>query len=803
MTLALERELEARQQQRARHSRDTFARRAKETNREAALPHGRAAFSAFAEPVADRVHDLVVGCVAEKGRAGPHYAALPALLLFKDPRQVAAVALTAVLDRISRISGYTAMAESIGQALEDQLRAEKLQRASPLGFARMLKQTGRRRLVIRDKVMELYRVPTARWPRRLRIEVGALLLDVIQQETPLVEVELRKMGRRQHRTVRPSDWMIEQLREAPLPGVRLVRQLMVVPPRPWTGIYGGGHLDNHAPLVQLPRQHRLDPDDRALGYLEAAIGSGVMAPAVAAVNALQEVPLQVDRELAALAREVWDKGIAGPFPCGRLPVDMPALLGADASESQWRTRNRLAYRAHLDRRRNSMKRVKIESQLRLVEELPTGVPVWQAWDLDFRGRAYTAGSTLSTQAGDLDRALLSFHRRVPLGTRGFEALLCQAAMQDGCGRVPWAERLAYGQQRLQRWTAVGRDPFGMLQHWRGAKEPWQLLRSCLELARIEAGQQETGLPVRWDQTASGIGHIAGLMWHYELALASNMAGHQPADIYELVAGRVNDQLERVLHTGDEADRLMAEHWLRIGIDREWTKPVVMLFPYGGSYLSAQEAMIDRLEELLDTDEADFRLKVAAPATWLTRLLWDQSRRALGPVLRCSDWLRTVGKECAKAGVPVQITGPSGFPLLVAERVASDSRLWLRLPSGLYRVRLRCQEHGAPLSGRLMARALPAHFVHWLDGNVATAVVNRAAGQGIDTLSVHDCFAAPAGRAFELQQIACEEVRRLHRTDWLAELRGQLLEQHPGLVLPPPPPRPEELHGIGGNPYLFS
>lgn len=812
--------IEKRQKQRAIHTRNTRARRLKEIGAEFALPHGRALFDQQAVVVGMTVNRLMAGYIENPKKAGPHHNALPLLVMFRDPRQVAAIALRVVVDRLSQRQTFATACQRIGWALECELRAMKLERASRLAFMRLLRQVPKRQDAVKDRVMDLFRCPTKRWPNRARFELGALLLDAIASETDLLEVYLVRRGRHQQRMVGPSPWAIEAMGRYRPPQIHLVRQVMVVPPKPWTGLYGGGHLtDSERPLVKMPVQHVNDPDDSASAYLEEAIEDGRLRTTLEVVNALQAEPLRLDQGMLALQREAWDKGIHGLFPCARAPLPVPEKLSQDASPAQWKTRNVLAYRAHRDRRDNGPKRIHVERSLQLAEELPAGVPIYQAWMVDFRGRLYTSNRYLSHQAGDMERALLSFERSAPIDDRGREWILMQAASQDGCGRLPWEERLAYGIERLPLWVRVGRDPFALLEHWRGAKEPWQLLQSCRALAALEDGAADCGIPIRLDQTTSGCAHFAAMWGDRRLARITNLTGNTPQDLYAQVAEQVTQRLEELLHTAEGGDRMLAEFWLKVGVTRKWTKPIVLAAPYGGSYMRNQELLIDLLEQHQGVvDPAEFRRRIAWPAVFLARLLWEEMKRTIEPVLDGGHWLRRLARACAQKQQPVRLTGPTSFPLVVAERESTKEKVDLALfgrarfqglseeeiaPVHRITTTIAEQRPGNRLSGRMMSAAMPANYVHMLDGGLAQRVVQAAHTVGMPMLPTHDCFATIPSRAQELHTLLHCELRRLHQTDWLALSRREIAAAV-GEVGLPKLPRPEghQVREIGGNPYAF-
>ena len=93
--------------------------------KESATEYGRALFNQYGEAVKIGVDALLSRFAANPGMAGPHFEALPLLLHFKDKGlgPIAAVALGAVLDTLTRRQRYSALARAIGRRIEDEVRA--------------------------------------------------------------------------------------------------------------------------------------------------------------------------------------------------------------------------------------------------------------------------------------------------------------------------------------------------------------------------------------------------------------------------------------------------------------------------------------------------------------------------------------------------------------------------------------------------------------------------------------------------------------------------------------------------------
>src|SRR5262249_55573954 len=108
---------------------------------------------------------------------------------------------------------------------------------------------------------------------------------------------------------------------------------MIVPPRPWTSLSGGGYLVT--PLKLLKRQ----PTTRAQQLLENADLSIVFS----AVNAMQNTPYRINKDIYRNMRKAWDAGglfFGLPTHTGeQLPPRLPD--NADAKQIRQRQQERL------------------------------------------------------------------------------------------------------------------------------------------------------------------------------------------------------------------------------------------------------------------------------------------------------------------------------------------------------------------------------------------------------------------------------------------------------------------------------
>lgn len=791
---ALELQREAREVERARWDAINARARLKAQANETATEYGRVLFKEHAERVTVALGLLLEELVANPHRPGPHFAAWPLLLMVtnRGPRSLAAIALAVVIDHISQRIDQQKLAGLIGRALQDELKAGRIEHTNPQ-LLRMVRKRKGVKALSNTKVLEQLKLDCSGWTPSERAAVGNLLLEVIKANTDLITFDNRLVNGRQRSVVLPTlaaEEIIKANPPRPWPARRLP---MLVPPQKWEGMHGGGHLDNKLPLVR----------SRAGLSLKHLTAKG-LAPVLAAINTLQQQELRIDPWMVELQRCAWDHNIRGLFPLTRDPRPEPAkpqeLLGSEAYK-EWQ-RERL--RAQQDRAEGARERARIEQAIRQCEEV-AGLPIWFAYCADFRGRIYSSNRYATHQGPDWEKAAISFAQGEPCSSEGFDWLLKAAAGHYGV-RGSWQARLEWGQQHLAQMGAVAEAPLDRLELWRDAKDPWQYLQLCKAIAEQRANPGSAScVPVRFDQTCSGVGVAAALLRDRRLARLTNVAGKIPKDVYGHIAQLLEAQLRLDLSNGTETEQRMAQQWLEFGIDRSLCKGPVMTTIYGAQFLGIVDGLVAALEERNGgLSLGQWESAYLKPARYLARKL----RLLLGQELKsCMDlqaWLRDTSKRVLSKGHPLQWDSPLGMPLRLGDEL--DPRTTVHtLTQGQRRWRAWTDDAAdGELSAVSTNRAITANTVHAFDGAFCQLIICRSGEQRAALLTNHDCFATVPARAGWLHHTLHDELRALYATDWLIEIAAQIKAAARLKSLPPPPCVGDLCHGeIGQNPHCFS
>jgi len=737
------------------------------------------------ETVRDALELLLAKWALKPGMAGPHYCALPLLLHLGGggPAVIVSVVLPLVCDEISQTRSHRRLCQQIGLAIEREARGSRLQEEREETL-RLMKRRYSAKQITAPGMLKTMGIQAKPWSPSDRFEVGALLLDLVVGATGLVQLATVTTSGRKRIEVRPTPDALATAKAYPPRPPAVKRQPMLVPPRPWTGLEGGGHLGNRRPLV-VRAPHLKDSD---------------LCSQLAVVNQLQRQQITVDPWMVALQRQAWEQDIPGLFLVKRQPLALPPRPTELVGKAAMREWHQLMEEAGDDRRRNLALRVRIQRSLGALKELTEG-PCWFAYELDWRGRIYTANREATHQGPDWEKACIQLPGR-PAGEDGFEWLLRAAAGHWGI-RGTWEERLQWGRDNLDLLTAAAADPLEQTGLWRDAKDPWQFLQLCRGvLDWLQDPRRPIGCPVRLDQHASGMAILAALTRDAKLAAATRMIGDGPVDLYGLMAERTAAALQRDLETGPPHCQHMAAKWLELGVDRSSLKGPTMTRVYGAGYWSCAEGLMNRLEEQRPgLAPARYQQELVRPSQYLASIIGGVLKEELASCQAVRAWLREVSYRVVKTQQEVIWTSPTGMPVVLGREMeqrrrvptaVSGSRRWARTKATT-----------GELSALATARGITANLIHSFDAAFCQRIVSTAGEQGIDLLTNHDCFGAVPANAAALHRMLHEELASLYRPSWLPRVAKEI-EARSGVALRPPPMSGRLRVGeIGSNPYAFS
>ena len=728
--------------------------------RESRTSYGNDLFAHHGEKVTCGI-DLFLGKMIERPTAaGPHYRVWPLLLHFcgQGPRGIAVIALTAVIDRISRVEEKAVLGKIIGRALQDELNAMAVKDAKGhtlLGLVR--RHYGRK--IASEEVMKQLEVPVMDWTDAERRDLGLLVLELIEKSTNLVET----YGPRRDlvKATEEVQALIKAKPPRPFPARRLPR---LTEPGGWQEIKRNGE-DLVRCRYRGDRSHLTE--DSLKGAKEV-------------LTILEKQEIEVDPWMLEVQKEAWE--------C-ELPLFN--VCGAEESAEPWNVVQR-------------RKRLKIQETLD--QSTPVaGRGVFLEHYCDNRGRVYSHGRYVGHQGPDHMKALASFRRKGPVSAKAFEAMLAAAAGHFDQGHSKWSERVQWGRNNLALMAAIAERPLDLMDQWKDAKDPWQFL----QLARAVAGQMKdgsalSGVPIRYDQTCSGLGIIGMLTRDAELCRLTNCIGTTRKDIYQAVADDLSLLIEKDLHDVDMELSQHAEKWLAIGIDRKLVKPPIVASIYGSRLHGTCNYLTDFLKQREPGAELEnWEQEYTWPAIYLARRLHLVMHAKLRSALEIEKWFRESSRKTVRTQHFFRWTSPSGFPLSFGreqdvkqkfQTVVNGTGQWARHDSGVI---------PGELSARKTNQGIVANAIHSFDAAFCQIVVARMGLKDAPVLTNHDCFATTPEYARGMHDLLHTELRNTFTVDWLSEIRLEASSAS-GIRLSDPPDRGTlQVGKIGENPYCFS
>jgi len=781
--------------ERAKAARDSNQRKLREIGCESALDYGQKLFNISVDFVADYISATVEDFLLHPQKARPHASVLPFFDDFDSTHHIAAVALTAALNQLSRRQTYGTFLQHLGSAIEKETRLIKLGKKSPLEMRKLIRDGVSRRKISSKKVLRALHCPVIEWSDLTRLQVGAFLAEAIFATELLAPVMLYK-AKRQQRIVVPTEQAETFIRNCKAKAYKPNHLSMLVPPRDWVGLYGGGALENDQPLVK-PVLY-----DAAEAWALDHYKTADLTRTIKGINHLQSHGFRVSAEIVAVQRPTWEGGFEGLWPCSRNPMEIPDRLGDNPSAADLKVRNQAAAAAHRDRECRRHTRIRVERSLQNSEDV-VDREVFQAWYLDHRGRCYTSNAIGSTMGPGHEKATLSFSKQLPVNSDAMGWLLKAAAGHHGMSRDTWEARLKWGQDNVDLMVAAAEDPLGKLELWRGAKDPWPFLQMCIGIRDAKATGM-SGAMIRLDQTTSGPGILAALTRNKDVGRLCNLFGDSPQDLYSVIAEACNKRLREDLELGDQKKKALAELWLKFGVDRSLVKPGVLRAPYGGSYFALADQLVDALEARLGYVPLEqYIFRISIPSKYMASVIWAEMKEVIGPVMEVKAWLRACCKKLLNKGVVMEWSSPSGWPMRVADREPTNRAIPTNLFGKKCYVRIEDQPNEAPLSSTQANKSISANTVHSFDSAMVHKILYRAAEASVAIVPTHDAFATHPATAGQMHEMLLWEFGNMFRKPLLQQMKAEI-EDRTGVLLPEPPN-----HGtldpmaIGSNPYLFS
>ena len=639
-----------------------------------------------------------------KGSNGYYFKEIHCYLKDIDYESAAVIACKITFDKVFGYKDGSNLAinvcEAIGHAIEDECLMRHYETHAP-GLLNTLKKNywhksigTQQKLVVIKTLMNRYKVKQwTTWSRRIRIKLGAWLLECIMDSSKWFTREHIKIGRKSDTFVVPTPEFMD-IKDEVMANAELFAPLawpMLIPPKDWSNEQSGGYM-----LNEVMHGHdlvRRVNGDRIQGKTPLAF-----------LNKIQKVAYTLNPFTVNVARTLQTKGIeVGKF----LPIvhyDLPPKPADIAENDESKQAYRRAAAEVMNKRAAEFKKsCRTRMTMEAVERFSKYERFYIPWSFDYRGRAYPIPAFLTPQDTDFGKSLIRSADESYITERGKIWLAFQVATTFGRDKDTWNERQEWVADNLDTIKKVGTDPIRYRTEWENVSEPWQFLAACEEYYAVVMTEQRntTGLFVATDATCSGLQILAGLARDKKTArLVNVLPSDRPQDAYQVVA--------------DKAKPNCPIHIQKV-MDRKTVKRTVMTIPYNAKPYSNRSYIRDALlEKGIEIDKEDLTVTVQA--------VRDAMEHVVPGPMSVMKWIETeVSKAIKRGTIELQWVTPSGF--VVNQRIMKKEKKNVKLQLlGEIQLKIAMDKKEADINRHRAATA--PNLIHSLDASLLHLSINK-------------------------------------------------------------------------------
>lgn len=699
-----------------------------------------------------------------------------------------------------------ALGLNIGKMVEDELRFTQFKQQNKNYYEEVVADFKRKGT---QSYRHMHRVMTHKaneksqqwepWDNKLRVDVGLKLVNLVMENTDLIERKDRWDAKTKYTTVLvPTESAIKWVRDH-----EEIKQFMyptrlpcIIVPDDWEGLEQGGY---YSPLMR-----------QSVPMIKAKFGKRPSrdvdyANLKNSLNRLQHVPWAVNERVLDVIKEVWAKDLQIGLPSSQ-PVKVPPSPVADMDKdtvltteqqeafTEWK---RMATRLYTADKERVSQGFQVSRVLRMASDYLKYEEFYYVWYADSRGRLYSATSGFSPQGPDMAKGCLRLARGKPLGSVGWYWLRVHLANRFGFDKVPYDDRVQWADDQRVAFNAVYNDPLAHRSVWAGADKPYQYLAAIFEY--VEASRLSdpcsyvSHLPIGLDGSCNGLQNFSAMLRDAKGGKATNLIpGAKPEDIYGIVAQVTVQKVKARLGVtnvcttvGDDhyTEHYFAERWLAYGIDRKIAKRPVMTLPYGATRQSCTEyiweAIVEKNKELFGT--MGFRA-----AMWLMPIMWESIGEVVVAAREAMDWLQKCATVINKTGNAIEWETADGF--VVHQAVCKIDTVQIETAlAGRFQVRVG--SFSDTLDKIKQRLAVAPNFVHSQDATHMRMVINALEKEGIhDFAFIHDDYGTHACDTEIMHRVIREQFIELYQNNCPLTAFKEYNEERLGITLPPVPVR---------------
>lgn len=697
----------------------------------------------------------------------------------------AVIILKVILSKLVKPEGIpiTPMASAIGRTLEDEIRFGRIRDKEQEHFKKAIAENLNKRAGVSYKKAYMQAVEASMleqgqledawgtWSPTEAVHVGIKMLEIVIESTQLVELKRYGAGNAAAdvEMVHLSDFWVKKMaqRGFSLAGIAPIYQPCVVPPKPWTGVVGGGYwAKGRRPLPLI----RLGSKSAVARYEDV-----YMPEVYDAVNIIQNTPWKVNKKVLDVVNMVEK---LNNTPIDDIPQMEPLKPEDYAGETEeelkaWKKAAAGIYRREKARQSRRLSLSFIVNQANKFSQFKA---IWFPYNMDWRGRVY-AVPMFNPQGNDMQKGLLTLAVGKPIGADGFKWLKVHGANCAGIDKVTFEERIKWVEDNHDNIMAAAKAPMDSIEWWGKLDSPFCFLAFCFEYAGVmhHGLSYSCSLPIAFDGSCSGIQHFSAMLRDHIGGHAVNLTpSGKVQDIYRIVSDRIEEELkvllvngtdnEMVTHedkkTGEITERLklgtreLARQWLTYGMSRKVTKRSVMTLAYGSKeYGFADQVYEDIVMPAIDSGKGAMFTEPSQASRFMAKMIWEAVSVTVVAAVDAMKWLQGAAKllaaevkdkktgEILKPCLPVHWVTPDGFPVWQEYRKKDTTRLNLMFLGSFNLQPTVNKGTKKELDKHKQESGISPNFVHSQDGShLRKTVVHTHRKYGVMSFAViHDSF----------------------------------------------------------------
>lgn len=743
--------------------------------------------------------------------------------LLISAESAAVIILKVILSKLVKPEGIpiTPMASAIGRTIEDEIRFGRIRDKEQEHFKKAIADNLNKRAgasykkaymqAVEASMLEQGQLEDAwgTWSPTEAVHVGIKMLEIVIQSTQLVELKRYGAGNAAAdvEMVHLSDFWVKKMsqRGFSLAGIAPVYQPCVVPPKPWTGVVGGGYwAKGRRPLPLI----RLGSKSAVARYEDV-----YMPEVYDAVNIIQNTPWKVNKKVLDVVNMVEK---LNNTPIDDIP-QMEPLKPEDYSgetEEELKAWKKAAAGIYRREKARQSRRLSLSFIVNQANKFSQFKAIWFPYNMDWRGRVY-AVPMFNPQGNDMQKGLLTLAVGKPIGADGFKWLKVHGANCAGVDKVTFEERIKWVEDNHDNIMAAAKAPMDSIEWWGKLDSPFCFLAFCFEYAGVmhHGLSYFCSLPIAFDGSCSGIQHFSAMLRDHIGGHAVNLTpSGKVQDIYRIVSDRIEEELkvllvkgtdnEMVTHedkkTGEITERLklgtreLARQWLTYGMSRKVTKRSVMTLAYGSKeYGFADQVYEDIVMPAIDSGSGAMFTEPSQASRFMAKMIWEAVSVTVVAAVDAMKWLQGAAKllaaevkdkktgEILKPCLPVHWVTPDGFPVWQEYRKKDTTRLNLMFLGSFNLQPTVNRGTKKELDRHKQESGISPNFVHSQDGShLRKTVVHTHRKYGVMSFAViHDSFGTiPADAEYLFRGVRETMVETYRDNDVLLDFYEQFKYQ---------------------------